>query len=334
MTTADRRIESDVLRWPAERFYWADLDTTALGRAGAAPTGQQLEFIFEAALPVTLEQVQCAFVRVGPRRFIGCAVERAQIAAVTREHPTAMALTPAELPATLIDALGGGPDDPSRQSRDGGVDLDRLNMLAGAFEPPPVRRARHGVLLQSVAVAALLLAAVATGVALRRAALDDAARLVDAARRDRIVAALDANAVSGDSAQLPPELRLVSALRTLERASGGFGATSDDRSVLPIDASPGLAALLAAWPENSGARFESLTITDDSIAVRGIASGVAEAQRVADALGAMRGWRIAQPQFRTSRNAVSFTIDLRPVAETQTVAEARAETTSASGVMP
>jgi hypothetical protein len=282
-------------RWPAERFYWATIDATPLGRAAAAPTRAQLAFLMEPVLPVPLEQVHCEFVRIGPRRFVGCAADRERLEVLRHDRPDLELLLPEAAPEPIRAALevAGHADA-----------IERLNLLGGAFEPPAIRGLRRRAGIELVALAALLLLGLIVGVSLRRGAYADAASAADERRRALIVAALG----PGDRDGLPPELRLLAELRRLEQRAGAAGAAM---AAMPRDASPVLAAVLAAWPEGVDATFESLLVADEAVSLRGLAVDAATAQRISQALSTIDGWRLEQPQFRTSRQRVSFAIDLR-----------------------
>jgi len=278
------------VRWPEEQFYWALLDARQLG---VAPTVRQLGYLLESDLPVPLETVHAAFVKLSDGRHVACAAPIEAVRSV--RDGGARTFGPDSVPA-FVDAP---------------VDPRRLNLLHGRFTAPAVRRmelAAHAVLLASVvAIAAVLVA----GLRARVGAEAAAATATESMRRD-VLASVLGDAGRGPTADLLLTTEL-SRLRATRRA-----LTADMRATLP-DATVRLGDLLAAWPTDVHLLTESLSVRETGIAVVGGVASTDDAQRVADAMtafarGASPGWRLDQPRFETRRDGIVVTLRLRPEA--------------------
>lgn len=291
-------LDPAAVRWPPGRFFWAIVDPSRLGSAGRRASREQLGFLFERALPVPIEEVQCAFAALPDGRVVACGVRKRELdaAVASGELAHAVACGPSTIPE-FIDTAIGAP-----------LDTARLNVLHGAYEPRELGRWRR--IARSGIAVGVALSLVALGIGFwQRDASARAAVDAIAARRDALIeTALPA---TGEFAALPPQLRLTAELRRLEQTRGSPGSAAD---AAMIDASSSLAEVLRLWPKGGRATLDGITVTTDTIDVRGAAGDATEAERVAVALRGLAEWRVPQPQFRTTKDGVSFTLRLERVA--------------------
>ncbi len=281
------------LRWPAERFYWAVLDASALTGATMRPGhfGRQLGYLFEGVLPgMTIEQVHAVYQPLpsggGERRYLACGLARDVIQDTVAAE--ALTLSPASLPSFV------GAD----------VEPDAFNLLTGSFLPAAVRALQRRWLLSLGVIAAICVALLVVGIELRVGAIQAQIDQVAAARDAALVEALGPQALA--AATLPPELRLTTELRLLSQTRQADPAVVD-----VTDASRTLAALLARWPADVRTATESISIAPDSITIVAQVPAMADAQRLADAMGDLSGWQLVQPQSEARRDHVMVTLHLR-----------------------
>ena len=276
------------LRWPAERFYWAILESpdVSLGRVLQTRRAiQRLGYLFESALPgEAIEQIQAVYQRLPghSRRFVACGVPTQLL---EREvDQSALTLSPQSMPS-FVDAS---------------IDPARLNLLTGPFLPKAVQHLRRRWLLHVCVIATLCASLLVLGlerrVGLHRRAGDDLVAAQNTTIRQ----------VLGTSVPFPgagAELRLTAERRRLEQTR------SDDITVTDVSsASTILARLLALWPQNLHAQTRSLSITARSITLRATVPTMADAQTLADAVAPLEGWRLQQPQSEARRDQVDVTL--------------------------
>lgn len=290
MTVRAESIEH--VRWPPERFYWAVVDAplpSALlsTRAGRA---RQLGYAFEAHLPgLAIEELSAVFERLPAPddRYVACGLP----AGVVEEQIAAGAttLTPTSLPAFM----------------DRGIDARRLNLLVGPHLPPAVRRARARLPL--VVAAGLLLCSVVISLGLQRRVRQIEQRSADL--RAELLAvyehALGPGARNAVGTSFPPERRILAELRQLEATRADPGPVGADR-----DGARTLASLLAHWPADAAVATDALLVQPNAIIIQGRSDRMADAQSLADALATMPGWAIRQPETRSGRSGVEFTVNL------------------------
>ncbi|MCC6910312.1 MAG: hypothetical protein IT430_20450 [Phycisphaerales bacterium] len=280
------------LVWPAERFFWGVLDTSALpSRLGRSrPDPKQLGFLFEEMLPCPIEDVQAVYLPQPGRRFIACGILRTQL----EQLPAAtLTLAPQCAPS---DIIGDAP-----------LDCRQINLLTGPFEPAPLRRLRRAARRDLIAIAALLLLVLWLGAQRRITALDAARANLDEMRGGVYSSLLDASAPPSSQ---PPALRLLAELRQLR-------ATRAERSTsLPQpESARSLEALLRQWPGDQPVRTESISITSSAITVIGVLPTPEQAQRFAGAFEALPGWQARQPQVDSTGDGVRLTLRWRRAAD-------------------
>ena len=193
------------LRWPAERFYWAILNTSSMP-VTVRSRRERLGYLFENVLPgVAIEEVQTAYQRLpgDAKRFLACGLPKSVLE--DQVDRSAVSLTPDSAPGFL--------EDP--------IDLTQLNLLSGSFLPQPIRRLRrrwllHVCLLFTLSIS-LLIVGLERRTSLHRRIINDLT-----AAHDTII-----KQVLGMDAPLPAalpgalsgagELRLIAKRRRLEQ---------------------------------------------------------------------------------------------------------------------
>jgi hypothetical protein len=256
-----------VLRWPANRFYWAIVEERNLRthvRIGAA------SYLAEPIFPVPLEQLQVTAAPLDDGRVLVCGLDKSSLESVDRA--TVVALYP-EQPPPMIEGVGNAA-------------IGRLNMLRGCYLPRTIRTARFHLIL----IGAIALVAVAT--LLCTGLSNRTSHLMDQIARSRERIAETQRTVLGHSNNRhdqPPELRFTAELRRLQQT----------RSVPPIalaDATATLQLLLACWPENLHTTTELMSITATSITVR-FEIPSAELSALEESLQNLDGWQRQQPEI-------------------------------------
>lgn len=283
------------LRWPADRFYWAILDTSSMpGRPIGRSRRQheRLGYLFESVLPgVTIEEVQAVYQGLpgDAKRVLACGLPKNVLN--NDVDASAVTLTPESAPGFL----------------EGSVDLARLNLLTGSFLPHTVRRLRRRwrlhVCLIFTLCAALLVVGLERRTNLHRHWIND----LTAAQATTIKQVLGPNTTLPGAGAGAGELRLIAQRRRLEQTR------SDDLPVSKVgNAAAILTRLLAPWPQNLHVQTQSLSITSSSITIRASVPTMADAQTLADAFASINGWRLQQPQSEARRDRVDVTMRFEP----------------------
>ncbi len=283
------------LRWPAERFYWADLDGSVLpaslrGRWGRRRQG--LGYLFESVLPgVSIEDLHMVYCRLSesPKRYLACGLPRT----VLKQEVALQAVTlmPASPPAFI----------------DNEVRLNSLNLLTGSFRPKAVRLLQRRWLVHGAVILMACVGLMIFGLERRVHGMQDQINGV-AATKWRIVEQLLGPVPSRSGAPLQPwALRLTAELRRLEQTrSPDVGGTE------MVDCSAILSDVLACWPDDVHAQTESFSVTPTSITIHAGVATMADAQRLADAFVTVPGWRLHQPQSEARRDHVDVTLRFEP----------------------
>jgi len=275
------------LRWPADRLYWAVLDTTGLPPARSRRARErQLGYVLERFIPLPLERVYAAYRRLDDHRVLACAAERDLLADL---DPDAVTLTPESIPSFI--------EEP--------VDPDSFNLLTGQFEPRIVKAARARWRFE-LAAAVLLVALIGTLGLVRRADWHGR-RAADAAI---VIGDLYDRVLDPGPSVLPASLRLTTELRRLSQTR-----TSPAAATMPRDAGAALGAVLSLWPADLEARTESIVVAESQITITSILDTNEQVQALADLLGRAEGWTIAQPTFHENRGRVRGIICLTRAAE-------------------
>lgn len=283
------------LRWPADRFYWAILDTSTMpGRLTVRSRRQheRLGYLFESVLPgVTIEQVQAVYQRLpgDAKRVLACGIPCNVLEQEVDQ--AALTLSPQTAPAFVAERI-----EPAA-----------LNLLTGHFCPGSVRRA-HRRLILSIGLALTLCAVlVIVGLERRTSAQGRAQDDVFTARTAILEQVLGSAApISGKG--IPgagAELRMTAERRRLEQTRSHDVAVSELH-----DSARVLARLFALWPSEIPTQTQSLSISSTSITIRAQVPGMADAQRLAYALARFPNWQLHQPQSESRRDHVQVTLRL------------------------
>lgn len=277
--------------WSADRFYWAVLDASMLPRSlgRSRHDRQRLGYLFEAQLPLPIEQVQAVYLPLGESQYLACGVEHARL---ENEVPgSALTLRPDRVPIPM-------------ENRDA-VEVESINLLVDRHEPAAVRSEVRRFLRDGVVLAILFMVAIGLGITRRSGALDTAVADM-ALMRAGLYEQLYDPTVAPPSTQ-PPTVRLLAELRQLRRTRTG---NNPDQDFQESESSQSLQALLANWPRQHLMRTESISITPSSITLSGILPSAESAQAFATALASPTGWEAKQPQVSTMSDGVRLTLRL------------------------
>ena len=256
----------------ANAFYWGELDGSLLPR-GRRAARTALGYLFESVLPTPLESVHSIYVKAGEfengaPRYVACGMDRKRLQAHIDEHGDGLLqLGPNALPEWI----------------EGDVEPKDLNLLSGPFEPAPVARLRRRWLGSIAALIALTAGALIFGAWHRTISLETRQREIHQATEHVYKQVFGAEALNSSSSQ-PSALRLVAERRRLQRTRQGNVEQFMDR-----DAAVALAGLLQHWPNDLHQQTQSIIVTGSSITVRAQVPSSDDAQRLANALGALNG---------------------------------------------
>lgn len=262
------------LTWPTNRFYWATLDAPGVRRVGPIPTG--LLPLLEDDVPANADDLHAVGVPLSGGRLGVCAAEAAALRAVP---PGVLSLTPEALPSFLASQ---------------GLSPDQFNLLAGAFEPLPLRRRRfhrHAFAAGTVALCAALLA-----VGLHRRTAHWESYTHDARTASQTIAA--------EAASVPPHQLAAQA----SRVRGTLDALA--KAAPSPDASIALAAVLRAWPTSIPSKPQSITTNAAGIAISVTLEG--EPAAFLDAFTPPQGWMLDEPRVNTVDKVSRLALQLRP----------------------
>ncbi len=266
--------------WPSKKFYWAQLDASALPKE---PTREQLGYLLERFVPEPIENLHPLFVDQGNRRFLAIAARRIDITGLGREVSS---LRPSDKPEFLRAEL----------------ELEQLEFLTGAFLPAGARKAAKLAIAAPLGAALLVAVCLTTNLVRKRTAVEQLQSSLAAATEAALTAALGP---SIHQSPLPPELQLEAALRDLRRTR-----TSPAQSERPLSKSHFLGSLLGFWPRQSQLLVESLLITDSGANVQGLAGSAATVQALAAQLEWGMEAAITSPSIRTTAEGVRFDLQV------------------------
>lgn len=274
-------------RLPAERFYWALLDTGHLSGATRSRR-RQLGYLFESVLPEPIDSVHAIYRSLGGDRTLACGMSvRALTAAST---PNLTTLGPAGLPAFLTEQVGDA------------ISPADLNLLVGPHEPPGIRRHRRFAALAVCGATVVATALLIAGQQRRADHLDRARALREAA-----IAAIYDQTIGPPTGALPQDARLTAELRMLDRTRG-----PRQEAVGPAEVTPQLAAMLASWPSDLHIKTEQLAVGPTLISLNARLPDETAAERFEAELLAPPGWRKTQPSIQTERGEIVVRVRMEP----------------------
>lgn len=285
MIESERSPENII--WPADRFYWALLDTSVLPKRlwTRQPRTEQLGYLFEPFLPIPIDEVHPQYARVDEHQYIACGLAHSTLKGSPLD--AALTLGPESLPdcMPLIDS----------------VDPKSINLLVGSYEPPSViKLKRHCATLLTVVVCLTALIFIG-GTLARTQALRTATVQANDQRRSIYEQQLDAKSLGATNQ--PASVQLTAELRRLKQTRSTDHALTDEQS----DASLTLQSLLAGWPSEHRIRTESISIAPNSITMVGSLPSNAEAQGFIASFMTPKGWTARQPQIQAVRDDVRLT---------------------------
>ncbi len=322
---------------PAHALYWAVIDGNGWTRTGPLPPG--LLPSAQALCPVPLDEAthHAVCTTIGAGNLVGSAGTRAAAAGrlLVCVAPVAQlvdldaaleSLTPDAVPPTLLPP-----------GADGRALASRLNLLAGTFEPQPVRRRRliRHARAAAVAVGCALLVAVGLVRRERHAEADErTARAELWAIGERAPGGAAASAlddVEAEPAALVAALAesarsTATALRVARSADPMYAARHTNQTTLTGDtgntrdtdntehtgdtgdAGTTLAALLASWPLRPEARLLSVSVSGERAALAITVQG--DPAPLLRELNAPAGWTSAEPRISTSGSVARVSLEL------------------------
>ncbi|MFG0317811.1 MAG: hypothetical protein ACF8XB_11095 [Planctomycetota bacterium JB042] len=296
MTGGSTTRRGDVRR-PAEEFYFAVLDATGLPRGGR-PRRVALDALFEASLPIPVDDVKAIYRPLEGERVLACAIDREALVERTRERPDVVSFGPAEWPDFLEPLVEAGDD-----ARD-------LNLLVDDVEPEAIRAHRRRQVNGAVGAGLLAAGLVVVGIERRIAELDRRRAEADAVVSASLDRAFGPAAPGVQDAQR--RAALVGELRRLKGAERIANAGGDADGEAP-GAVEVLVRLLSAWPPGLEVHVEALNVTGDALTVRALCPDPETADafaRALDDVAGLSGWRRDPPRFHRGRDVVSVTVRL------------------------
>lgn len=269
--------------WPAERFYWAVLESEQPGdQVDSKHARLRLDGLLETHLPVPAESVHAVYASLDDGRVLACAVERTDLASVPTEW---IALTPKSLPPFLSDDQ---------------FDPSVLNVLVRDFEPRVYRHAARRRTL--IACSAMILCTVLICVGWMRRI--QAAADLDQSIEHEVVQAT--NRTLGDTYSSGREAQAAME-GTLERARL---LASSGRDLATFDAATALQDLLTRWPHNDEVTVQNLSVTQDSVSVNIDVRG--DAQAFLKSITPPSTWSLDEPRLSTSNGTSRVSLVFRP----------------------
>lgn len=261
--------------WPAERFYWTVLDAPGWKHAGELPAG--LVSVLEDDIPKSEGDLHAVCVPMPGGRLAVCAADRAALAELA---PTTLALTPQAVPPFVE------------------CDPGLFNLLAGAFEPLPLRKAR--LRRHALAAATILLCGVLVAAGLyRRASRWDALATSARATSTQLAAA---HSPTGKPDDLATEAARLRASREV------IASTAQ-----PPDAALVLAATLQAWPARVPSKPQSIAVGPTGVTISVSLEG--DAAPFLRSFTPPAGWSLDEPRLNAADKLTRLTLHMRPAKE-------------------
>lgn len=264
---------STTLTWPAESFYWAQIDAMGWSGTGELPVG--LLPVLAEELPVSIEHVHAVGVPTSDGRVLVCACTHTQLAEV---DPGCVELKPLALPHGL----------------DASIEPGMFNLLVGAFEPTGIRQTRYSRHLQLAATLTLCSLVLSIGLM----------------RRSWHAESTSAQAVKASSTLLA-DFTSDRKDETLSQQAKVMQSIADTtkRAKLPIDAAAGLESLLRVWPATIPAKPISVSVGTDGISLGVVVEG--DPAPFLQALKPPDGFIFDEPRINAAGTATRLAIHAR-----------------------
>lgn len=281
------------LRLPWHSFYWSVIDISTIPersrRPGSLPANALLDDIFQAELPVPIEDLAAAYAPLEASKVIACALPLPLLTQALVDHPSLLSLTPVELPALL-------------QPHGSAIQLDSLNILINRHEPSAVRSLRRSVRQRTLALAAAALALASIGTLRRAHNAETQATLLSSSTRQA------ASDITGT------DRTLEESLRSLERERDRLilTRTAQAARALPVDVARSMQTVLAAWPNELEVRTQAFSANEQSIKLAVEVNDQPAAETLTKALGSLADWTLQSQRTHASGTAIRFDATLQP----------------------
>lgn len=274
-------------RLEPEQFYWAVLDTKSLGNR--RPSTRSLDYLFEAVLPLAIDEVHAVYERIDRHSFIACGMEKQRLEEQVQSHTDEiLTLAPRQLPSYF--------------GEDFDLDPALLNFLKDTYTPRRVRRLQSRWLATAAMLMLLLTVILVLGLERRVQSLN---QLSENLRTHQSHIAAEIFGESAMTSALPPSLQLTAELRELRSTR-----SVDVPTLAQSDAAMMLADLLSHWPSELSMQTNSITITGEAITIQADLNESSDVQMLAQALEPMDTWSLRQPRVDSAGESVRATIQL------------------------
>lgn len=257
--------------WPPERFFWTTVRSPAWKRDGPIPLG--LQAVIADDLPIPTEDLHLVGALTVDDTLVVCAAKREALKGL---DPDTASLTPASTPECLNVA----------------INPDRIELLAGDFEPTSSRRARMRRDMTMMATVLTCATLVALGLARRTESWISQARMVAQARAE----------VSDAFAPGVP-------YGALDAAVAQMQANSINAPKAPRDAGQTLARVLDGWPMKSTVTPHSITVSDSDINIAVSLEG--DPSPFIQSIDPPDGWSLEDPQLNSVGGMTRLSLHMR-----------------------
>lgn len=286
-------IPAVYLRLPWHSFYWSVIEISTIPersrRPGSLPTSALLDDLFQAELPVSIEELAAAYAPLEANKVIACALPLPLLEQARAAHPDLLSLTPAEIPALL-------------QQTGSAIQLDSLNILIHRHEPSAVRSLRRSVRQRTLALAAAALALASIGTLRRAHNAETQASLLSSSTRQA------ASEITG------ADRTLEESLRSLERERDRLilTRTAQAARALPVDVARSMQTVLAVWPNDLEVRTQAFSANEQNIKLAVDVNDQPAAETLTKALGSLADWTLQSQRTHASGTAIRFDATLQP----------------------
>lgn len=264
--------DRDVRRISADECFWSVVEAPQWQRKGQVPDSLLDEAILD--MPVAAGDVFAVGAPDGHGRLVVCACRRDAITKV-----------PAELQRWNPDGV------PSELGA--ACDPEEFNLLVGEYEPRSQRLHRWRMRWATACVLAAIAGMLVMGAGRRAEHAKSARAGIDAA-----TAALLSSSGFTDESAVRAELER---MRVQEAAAALVRR--------PIDVTPALGAILAAWPGEVASRPGSIGVGESAATVNVTVDG--DPSEFLRAFKAPNGWALEQPRVNTTGGATRIALQLR-----------------------
>jgi len=275
-------------RWPAAAFYWSILDAPAVPvtslRPPTAPAAA-LDLLLASDLPLPVDEVHAVYRRLDGKRVLACAAPTTSLQSLPRDS---LSLSPTGWPEVIeAECVDLSPSD--------------FNLLVGAFEPRPVRRARATRALWASGCVLLIGALAAIGFERRASAWTLDAAAARTASDEVLLAAFP----DEPPASTVRPLRLKAELEQLRRTRG-----PEHINDAPADSAVALSHLLASWPADRLADTQVVSVSESALSMNVRVDG--DPQELLEGLSPVPGWVREEPRVSRAGDRVLLTLSYRP----------------------